>query len=67
MEDSPAHSLRVLFPGIAEGFPSAPTNMRLHERRSGCFMLAGLPWRSVGAPSHKCSARRCSFKTLPLL
>ena len=30
-------------PGIAEGSPSAPTNVRLHERRSGCFMLAGLP------------------------
>ena len=37
-----AHSLRVLFPGIAEGSPSAPTNMRLHERPAGCFKLAGL-------------------------
>jgi len=40
---SSAHSLRVLFPGIAEGPHPTPTNVRLHERPAECFMLAGLP------------------------
>ena len=34
-----AHSLRVLFPGIAEGSTICGTNMRLCERRAGYFML----------------------------
>jgi hypothetical protein len=27
---------------VAEESPSAPTNVRLHERTAGCSMLAGL-------------------------
>ena len=34
-----AHSLRVMFPGIAEGSTICGTNVRLRERPAGYFML----------------------------
>ncbi len=42
MEDSRRILCGFCSPGIAEGSPSAPTNVRLHERPAGCFMPAGL-------------------------
>ena len=54
-------SAHFLLPGIAEGPPSAPTNVRLHERPAGCFMRAGLPSDQKERRATKCSARRCSF------
>ena len=43
MEDSQRILCGFCSPGIAEGSPSAPTNVRLHDRPAQCFMLAELP------------------------